>query len=157
MRRGWSGAGLVVAVLLWSGVARAQQCVASTTGLSFGVYNPLSATPTTITGMVTVNCQATVSLFVSYTIQIGAGSGGSFMTRSLSAGSYKLGYQIYTNSGLTSIWGDGSSGTNTIGDGYTLSVIAPVIRTYTVYGRIPALQNVGVGSYLDMLQVLVTY
>jgi spore coat protein U-like protein len=74
----------------------------------------------------------------------------------MSMGSHQLNYNLYTNSARTSIWGDGSSGTNTVGDSYTLG-IGTTVNDYTVYGRIPALQNAYSGFYSDSVIVTVEY
>lgn len=77
--------------------------------------------------------------------------------RKMSNGGTQLSYQLYSNSGRTTIWGDGSAGTSTVTDGYLISVLVPVVRNYSVYGRITAKQNVTAGSYLDAVTVLMTY
>ncbi|BBA33301.1 spore coat U domain-containing protein [Methylocaldum marinum] len=63
---------------------------------------------------------------------------------------------MYTDSARSSIWGDGSAGTQTVSDGYLLGLLT-VTRHYPVYGRIPADQNVSPGVYLDTIFVTVLY
>jgi len=74
----------------------------------------------------------------------------------MSNGSSQLAYNLYTDSARTSVWGDGSSGTAKVSDGYLLGLFT-VAKDYPVYGRIPELQNAAVGSYLDTVVVTVNY
>jgi spore coat protein U-like protein len=138
--------------------AEALTCTATATGLAFGVYSANTAMPTDTTGTVTVTCNSLIALLVSYSIALTTGGSGSFAGRTM-AGSVapRLGYQIYTDAARTRIWGDGTGGTVTVADSYLLSVIVPVVRPYTYYGRIPAHQIVGPGIFGDTVTVLITY
>lgn len=138
--------------------ALAQSCTGAANGLAFGTYQPLTGSPSTSTSTVTVTCNpGVVSLLVSYSIQIGTGTGGSFAARSMSNGGANLGYQIYTSTLYNQVWGDGTGGTSQKSDGYTLGVVLPVIRNYTAYGVIPGGRNVATGIYGDIVAVLITY
>jgi spore coat protein U-like protein len=75
----------------------------------------------------------------------------------MASGANLLQYQLYLDSAHTTVWGDGTAGTSYKNDGYLLSVIAPVVRSYSVYGSIPGLQNVFAGVYGDTTTVLLTY
>jgi spore coat protein U-like protein len=138
--------------------ACAQSCTTSSTGFVFGAYQPLTGSPSLSTGTVTVNCNpALISILVSYTISLGPGSGGSFASRSMSGAGGVLGYQLYRDALRTQIWGDGTAGTTTVTDGYLLGLILPVLRNYTVYGRIPGGLPVGIGAYSDTVLIVVSY
>lgn len=133
-------------------------CDTSASGVAFGTYPPFSASPTDSTGTVTVTCTPTVlGLLVSYTIALSTGNSGNYAARSMSSGASTLNYQLYTDAARSTVWGDGSAGTATISDGYTIDLLAPVTRNYTVYGRIPALQPANPGAYSDTIVVTVTY
>jgi len=133
-------------------------CTTSASGVAFGSYAPFSASPTDSAGTVTVTCTPfLVGLLVSYTIALSTGNGGSYASRAMSNGLSPLQYQLYTDPARTTVWGDGSAGTATISDGYTIALLAPVTRNYTVYGRIPALQPVSPGTYVDTIMVTVAY
>jgi len=137
---------------------QAQQiCSSATNPVAFGLYDPQSSAHVDNTGSITVTCQATVSLLIGYSVKLSAGSSGAYSQRKMLSGTNSLNYQVYTDAARTSIWGDGSSSTGFIADGYLLQVLTPVVRTYTVYGRVPGSQNVKAGSYLDTLTVLITY
>lgn len=147
----------VLAMLLAGQAARAQTCTVATTGLAFGIYSPFAPTASSITGTVTVTCQALVSLLLAYSIQIGAGSGASFNARVMSAGSGQLSYQLYTNSSRSVVWGDGSGGTGVVSDSYLLTLGSIPSRSYTIYGAVPARQMVPPGAYADTAMLLIVY
>lgn len=148
---------VVLGVMLAGHAARAQICTVAATNVAFGTYDPVNTSALSSTGTLTVTCSATIGLLVSYAIQIGAGGGGGFGARAMSAGVGRLGYQFYTTVGRTAIWGDGTSGTNVVSDGYLLSMLVPVTKPYTVYGVVPARQIVPAGTYTDTAAVLLVY
>jgi spore coat protein U-like protein len=154
-------AGPLLGLLALPVTGHAQSLVASCTvgssAAAFNVYSPLNASPTTTTATVSVSCNAPVQLLVAYTISLSPGSSGSVAARTMRNGTWAMSYQLYSNATYTTIWGDGTGGSQTVSDGFLLSVGGPVARNYTAYGKIPALQNVGAGSYLDTINVLVTY
>ncbi len=132
-------------------------CTASASSMNFGIYNPTSNTPVGVNGNVQVTCSVlVVGLTVSYTVDFNAGNSGSYASRQMNNSGYRLNYNLYTDSALTQIWGNGASGTSHVSDGYTLNLFSQS-RNYTVYGQIPALQVVAPGAYTDTLQVTVTF
>lgn len=142
---------IAVAVLLacWPLATRAQ-CTASASPVSFGTYLPFSSSPTDSTGSVSVNCTFYVG---AYTIALSAGNSGSFANRQMKYGSGVLTYQLYTTSARTLVWGDGSAGTRTVSG----TCVVTCRNTQSVYGRIPALQAVRPGTYIDTIVATVTY
>jgi spore coat protein U domain-containing protein, fimbrial subunit CupE1/2/3/6 len=133
-------------------------CIAGpNTAVAFGHYNPISATATTATGNVQVTCAALGIFTVAYVISMNAGNSGSFRARFMKLGSMHLNYNLYTTAAHTTIWGNGTGGTGRVRDSYTAEVIGPVRKNYTVFGLLPALQAVGVGTYSDTVIVTVTY
>lgn len=69
-----------------------------------------------------------------------------------SAADDRLTYDLFTDPARTSIWGDGTDGTVTSGgDGDTTSA------HHTIYGRIPAGQNVRIGTYSDLITVTLEF
>jgi spore coat protein U-like protein len=115
------------------------------TSVAFGSYDPTGNSNKDGTGSVAVSCDASTA----YTVAINAGNAGSF-NRAMASGSYSLGYNLYTDATRTTVWGDGTGGTSRVSQTGTGATI-------TVYGRIPAHQNVGVGSYTDTLVVTVQF
>lgn len=123
----------------------ATTCTLTITNVAFAAYDVFTKTKTNSTGKVKVKCSA----IATYTISLSPGS-GTFTSRLMQSGSGQLDYNLYTSSTHTTIWGDGTSGTSTVS-------ATSLGATYTVYGQIPALQNVPVGSYSDTITVTVTY
>jgi spore coat protein U-like protein len=117
----------------------------SVVNVAFGAYDVFNNSDTDSTGTVKVTCDASTS----YTISISTGS-GTFASRAMTNGSYQLNYNLFTDPHRLTIWGDGTGGTATV-------AATDSGATYTVYGMIPALQNVHAGGYFDTLTVTVTY
>lgn len=148
------------AAVLPSLATAAVSCVASSTSTAFGIYNPLSATPTYANGDVEVTCTllsgsaTTVNLVSSYS----AGASGTYTMRTMISGANKLNYNLFFDAAYTSIRGNGTGGSAT--GGATLN-LTPANRTGTasgtIYGRIPAGQDVAAGSYSDTIVVTITY
>lgn len=144
-----------------SAVCLGCSCVVDYTAntMAFGTYNPLSGGNHDAVGDVNVRCYTTLGLLVSVDIALNKGLYSTvFSPRKMASGANRLNYDLYTNSGRTTIWGDGSGGTGTVTDNITLVLLSYVYRTYTVYGRIPGGQNtVPPGSYTDTVTITLTY
>ena len=116
--------------------------------LAFGTYTPGVAKDATTTFTATCTTGTPYALDLS----AGSGSGASFATRRMTSGADTLDYGLYTDAGRTTVWGDGTGGSNTVG-----STGTGVTQTFTVYGRIPAAAAATVGTYLDTITVTATY
>lgn len=135
-------------------------CSVSTTPVSFGVYNALSASPFDSAGNVRVSCGGVAGLLVPYQIVLGKGVNGSnFSPRKMASGANRLQYDLYTDSAHTSIWGNGiNEGTQTVPGFVKIFLLGPTYQDHTIYGRIPGSQTtVPAGIYNDVLLVTVTY
>jgi spore coat protein U-like protein len=138
-------------------------CTVSSVGVNFGVYDPLSSSSDDSTGQVSLSCTLTPppsSETIAYSIQLGAGNGGTFSPRGLRSGLDTMQYNLFRDAGRTQIWGSGLSGTFTVADSVTLG---PGVgnrtrsRSYTIYGRIPAGQDVATGNYADTIVITVDF
>lgn len=88
----------------------------------------------------------------SYTIGLTAASGGTGSRTMSGPGSTSIGYEMYSNAGHTSVWGD-TIGTDTVADTGNGST-----QTKTVYGLVPSIPGTATaGSYSDTVTVTVTY
>lgn len=133
-------------------------CWVSTTPVVFSPYNPLSASNDDSVGHAKVGCGGIVGLLIPYQIALSAG-GGTLANRQMASGAKKLPYNLYSSAAYTSIWGDGTGGTVTVGGSIPLDLLglSPDID-HPIYGRVPARQTgVTPGSYTDTLTVTVTY
>ena len=130
----------------------ASNCTITGGALAFGSYDPLVTNASDAkdgSGTFTVACTKGA---VGVTIDLGQGqnyAGG----RRMIAGSDAVTYQLYSDSGRTTVWGSTSGGS-------TLAVSAPTSKapvTYTVYGRITGGQDVPAGSYADTVVATVNF
>ena len=140
---------------------RIDSCSVSTTGITFGVYDPASATDkTNNSGTVTITCSTTSRpTGTTATITLSKGN-GTFAQRVMKSGTNTLNYNVYTDSAYSVIWGDAGMGSGTSNNSWagTFDNFSTVSTPFTLYGKIPALQyNVVPGSYSDSLTVTVTY
>jgi spore coat protein U-like protein len=125
-------------------------CVVTANSLAFGNYNPTSATATDATATFDVLCTAGTSYSVG--LNAGTKAGATVTTRQMSSGANALSYSLYSDSGRNTNWGN-TPGTDTPSP--TTAGVLP--STFTVYGRIPAQQNVQAGSYTDTVTITVSY
>lgn len=129
-------------------------CTISTAALAFGAYDPIVANASTAldaTGSVTIQC----TRGATSTIGLSTGSysaNASGTTRAMNAGTSYLSYEIYQNTGRTTLWGNSGS------DLYTPAAApSSAPRTVTTYGRVPAGQDVPAGSYSDTVTATVNF
>lgn len=126
-------------------------CTVSTSALAFGNVNTINGSVVDGSGGLSVTC--TNGTGWSAAAGVGAGTGASFSARRMTSGSNTLSYNLFTDSGRTTVWGDGTGSTSALtgtGTGGAQSV--------TVYGRVASGQtSVPVGSYADTVAVTVTY
>lgn len=135
-------------------------CTASASSIAFGTYNPLSTVSAASTGTLRVVCSGSGngSTNVTVGVTLSAGMSGSYSTRKMLSGSNSLNYNIYWSTAYSQIMGDGSGGSfaGTAGP-FTVFAGGTNTATGTMYGMVPAQQDVAPGSYLDTILVTVTY
>jgi spore coat protein U-like protein len=141
---------------------RAATCSVSTPGLAFGSYDVYSAAATNGTGTLRVSCTLGAAdgnnITVPYTISLSAGSSGGYVQRQMQGGGDTLGYNLYTTTTHSVVWGDGSGSTQTIAGSMKLTNGNPSnTNTHTVFGQIAPLQDVAVANYQANVTVTVTY
>jgi spore coat protein U-like protein len=126
-------------------------CTISVTSVAFGNYNVFTTTPYDSTGTITYRCNAAT---INISITLSDGSSTTFSPRTLRKGGEVLSYNLYQNAARTQIWGNGTGGTSV----YTQSN-PPNNKNVnvTVYGRIPALQDVSAGSYSDTVSAVINF
>lgn len=139
----------LAAICLTTSVTAAAECTLGVTDVTFGDYDVFTPNDTDITGSITVSCDSDTSLQVA----LGAGY-GSFAARRLqnggTGGGADLLYNLYLDASRLTIWGDGSPGTSLLG-------LSGLGGNYTIYGRVPARQNVPAGHYGDTIVVSLTF
>jgi spore coat protein U-like protein len=147
---------LLIVVAIWAlgtGAAAAQSpsCTISVSSVAFGPYSVFTTTPADSTGTITYSCNSAAA---NISISLGNGSSSTFSPRTLGKGGEVLSYNLYRNAGRTQIWGDGTGGTSV----YTRA--NPPSNgdvNLTVYGRIPAQQDVSAGDYSDTVSAVINF
>jgi spore coat protein U domain-containing protein, fimbrial subunit CupE1/2/3/6 len=121
-------------------------CSVGGSSLAFGAYTPTA--DSTATSTIAVTCSTGTNPTVSLAQGINNNRASAFGTRALNNGTNYLGYDIYTDTGHTTIW----NATNTVPVTSTGSAV-----NVTAYGRIPSGQNPATGSYNDTVTITVTF
>ncbi|HWP56552.1 MAG TPA: spore coat U domain-containing protein [Candidatus Acidoferrales bacterium] len=125
-------------------------CTISTQAINFGSYDVLSLTPRDSTGRVTYRCDRRDPI----TISLDRGGAATFNARRMLKGAEALNYNLFLDAARTLIWGDGSGGTT------VHSNPAPPRNqnvTVTVFGRIPAGQDVSAGTYTNTVTATIDF
>jgi spore coat protein U-like protein len=130
----------------------------STPGMAFGAYDDSSATATNGATSVVARCTRVGGAnTASVVLQIGpSATSGTIATRQMASGANRLSYNLYRDAARTLVWGQ-TTGVDTV----AVSV-GPIPNfgsrnaTFTIYGRIPAQQNVAAGAYTDSVQLTVS-
>lgn len=139
----------VVCFMVIAGIAEA--CTISVTPVAFGAYDVFADGALDSTGSVVYQCGAGVA---SISITISRGSSTTYRPRTLLKGTEPLDYNLFLDAAGTRIWGDTTEST----EQYTATnPPADTQVTVTVYGRIPARQNVTAGAYSDGVVVVVNF
>jgi spore coat protein U-like protein len=131
------------ALLVLFFVARASaanSCSAFASGIAFGSY---FGSVVDITGTVTVTCTSGQAYDIA--LNAGLASGATITTRSMQNGSALLGYQLFSNSGRTTNWGNSSS------TGWVAGTGNGSAQVYTIYAQIPAGEKGALEAYTDTI------
>jgi spore coat protein U-like protein len=147
--------------LSWGGVNRSctlqiqipvlAECKAPLATLSFGGYTAVAATPLDVNAALLYNCTKGVSPII--TLDNGQNWNGA-TRRMIGPGANYLNYQIYRETGRTTIWNT----VNTVSAAST-SKNTPLggVSGLPVFGRIPIGQDVNSGAYGDSVTATVNY
>lgn len=129
-----------------------RNCTITTVPVSFGAYDPIVAHATDdldATGSVIVACTKGASAAIG----LGLGNNASGSSRRLSDGaSNYLAYEFYKDTTRTSVWGN--TGADVLDTGTAPSKTA---RTFTVYGRVAANQDVPAATFTDIVVATVNF
>lgn len=125
-------------------------CIISAAPMLFGNYDPVSASPTNASTSITVTCTTGTSFGVG--LSAGSTSGSTVSSRHMGNAANRLSYALFSDSGRTTNWGN-SPGVDAPSN--TIATASPSVLS--VYGQIPAQQNIPAGAYSDTVTVTVTY
>jgi spore coat protein U-like protein len=148
-------AGAALAISLAPAAARATTSCSFTTvvGVAFGGYDVFGASPVDSAGSLTFVCYG-VGGSDTIVIELSRGNASSFSPRQLVHSTSTLAYNLYLDAARTSVWGDGTGGTSRYGPTTPPSGSAV---TVSIFGRVPAGQNVSVGSYGDTIVATILF
>jgi spore coat protein U-like protein len=116
-------------------------------GLAFGTYDVFSSQDRLGAGSIEVTCDQPFAI----TLSAGTNSNDYHARRMLGPSGY-LSYNLYSDTTRLAVWVDSSDPTHAVSGSGTGQA-----QSFDVYGRIPAGQNVSVGTYSDSVLVLVTF
>lgn len=159
-----SAAAAAFAIAAMPGSARATTlCSVSGAQLVFGSFamiaglDPAADSDHDATADLAITCSGDAGATVGVDVQLDGGSAGTPLARRLT-GPGQLAYNLYTDVGHNTVWGDGTSGT-TRSASITLPQGNPTgTATLTAYGRIPKGQRTApIGSYGDSVLVTIVY
>ena len=102
---------------------------------------------------------STISVFCTsgtpYTVALNVGTGGgTFATRKQANGANLMNHNLFTSTGLSAIWGDGTASTSTV-PGTGVGVLTAV--SAVMYGSIPINQDLPTGTSTSTITVTVNY
>ena len=103
------------------------------------------------TGTITYRCNAQAS---NITVALTRGGSSTFSPRRMFKGVEVLTYNLFRNAARTNVWGDGTSGTA------VYSRANPPNNSnvnLTVYGRVPAGQDVSAGTFSDTVTAVINF
>ncbi len=126
-------------------------CTITTAPVAFGAYDPVVANASTAldsTGTVTVACTKGAAA----TVGLDLGTNASAAVRRLSDGTNFLTYELYKESARTTVWGNAGAALYSAG-----AAPSKAPRSVTVYGRIPAGQDIPAGAYGDTVVATVNF
>ena len=129
----------------------ANNCTISTAPVAFGSYDPVvthASANLDAAGTVTIAC--TKGSVTPVDLNLGSNASGS-VRRMSDGGTNYLNYELYQDSGRTTVWGAGASG-------YTpVAATSKAGRDFTVFARVPSGQDVPAGSYGDSVTATVNF
>lgn len=141
----------VLSIVCARDASAAPSCTISATSVNFGSYNVFTGSATDSTGTVTINCNGSAHNVV---VSLSRGVSTTFNPRTMLKGTETLSYNLYRDAARTSIWGDGTGGTSTYTNANPTNNADVIV---TVYGRVPAGQDVTAGSYSDTVSAVINF
>jgi len=151
---GRSQCGAMVTVLLivfWQPLPALASCsFRSVTDVGFGDYNVFDTLPDTGgVGSITIKCQGGPGN--AFDVTLSTGQSHSYASRLMMSGANTLTYNIYTSATRSIVWGDGHGGSS------TQTAYKNSTTTLSLFGQIPAGQDVANGIYTDNLIATVNF
>lgn len=141
----------VASLAIWPLAAQAARfcSFSSAVPVSFGIYDVYAAAANNAgVGSITINCSGGGGPF---NVALSTGQSLTYAMRVMNSGANKLNYNLYTSAGRSVVWGDGS------GVSQVMTVARNTQTRLDIFGQIPPLQDVAVGSYSDIIIATVNF
>lgn len=153
----WLAAGLLAAAS--TTLAQVTSCTAAGASMNLGPYDSFQAIHADSSLVFTVNCSRSGGPG-DQTVTIGLGPSthsGSIASRrlKLATGSDLAIYNVYRDAGRNLVWGTATGATMSLTQFIKNNTTVPF--TFTLFGRIDALQDLRPGTYGDSLTITVTF
>lgn len=124
-------------------------CGVSATTLNFGSTVGLLSAAVNQNTTLSVTCTKNAAYNIG--LDAGQNGGGNINARAMKSGAGDtVGYQLYSDSGNTTVWG------NTVGTNTVASTGTGTAQSFTVYGQVPAQTTPPAATYNDNVTVTVT-
>lgn len=145
---------------LWA-LCAGSTCTLSSTSSNFGSYAPLTGIQAITTNTIVASCQSALPISsCSLTLSLSKGS-GNYSKRKMGTGGDTLEYNLYTSSSYTTIFGDGTGGSQSQTKSCTSIQNKPPYNctmSFVVYGKIPGgLSSTKTGNYIDNITATANY
>lgn len=125
------------------------------TGVAFGAYNVLSPSNNTSNGTLVFACKGIGAGTDDVTVTLSTGNSPTYGPRYMLNGpTTQLDYNLFLDPADSIVWGDGTGGTSIYGP---TAVTNDQTVTLTIYGMIPAGQDVPAGSYSDSITATINF
>ena len=151
---------VILPALLIGSTVYAANCSVSSSGMHFGLYNPLDGNDIETSGTIDISCTSTRNERVNMIIILSPGNSKSYVNRIMktSSAATPLYYNIYTKKNNRRVWGDGNSGSR-VKKIKNMKVKPGRVSTRhkDMYGTIIGGQDVAVGDYSDTITVTIDY
>ena len=132
-----------------------QNClIDSATTLGFGTYDPSSVANVDVNSAMSYRCTKTTPYTIS--LSTGAGTFASRKMDSAGANTDQLSYNLYTTTGRTIVWGDGTGGTGTVA-GTGAGILPAAAVNQSLFGRLFSGQDMTSDIYSDTITITATY
>jgi spore coat protein U-like protein len=152
LRRTQCGAtAAVLLIVMWQPLPALASCsFTSVMDVGFGTYNVFDTLPNASgVGSITIKCQGGPGN--AYDVTLSTGQSHSYASRLMKSGANTLTYNIYTSASRSIVWGDGHGGSS------TQTAYKNSTTTLSLFGQIPAGQDVASGMYTDNLIATVNF
>lgn len=126
-------------------------CTISTNAIAFGTYDPIVTNATAdldAAGSVVVTCTKGATT----TVGLDSGANASGSSRRLASSGNYLSYELYQDSGRTTVWSNSGAGLLSVAAAPSKSA-----RTFSVYARLSGGQDVPGGTYTDTVVATVNF